>query len=100
MPLVNPLPTLLVEPTVRAALLEDLGRAGDVTTDAVIPAAARCTGAVVARHPGTVAGTDAATLAFRLLDPAVDVAVDRPDGSAVAQGETVMRVRGPARAIL
>jgi nicotinate-nucleotide pyrophosphorylase (carboxylating) len=100
MPLVNPLPALLVEPIVRAALLEDLGRAGDVTTDAVIPRAARCAGAVVARQPGTIAGTEAATLALRLLDPAVEVAVERPDGSAVAAGETVLWVRGPARAVL
>jgi nicotinate-nucleotide pyrophosphorylase (carboxylating) len=100
MPQLAPLPTLLVEPIVRAALVEDLGRAGAITTDAVIPAAARCAGAVVARRAGTVAGTDAAALAFRLLDPDVRVAVERPDGSAVAAGETVLRVEGPARAIL
>ena len=60
----SPLPRLLVEPIVRAALLEDLGRAGDITTDAVIPAEARLRGAIVAREPGVVAGVDAALLAF------------------------------------
>jgi nicotinate-nucleotide pyrophosphorylase (carboxylating) len=96
----SPLPRLLMEPIVRAALLEDLGRAGDITTDAVIPADARLRGAIVAREPGVVAGVDTAVLAFTLIDPAVLVSVDRPDGSRVDQGEAVLRVEGPARSIL
>jgi nicotinate-nucleotide pyrophosphorylase (carboxylating) len=97
---VSPLPRLLVEPIVRAALLEDLGRAGDITTDAVIPADARLRGAIVAREPGVVAGMDAAQLAFTLIDPAVIVAVERLDGSRVERGEAVLRLDGPARSIL
>jgi nicotinate-nucleotide pyrophosphorylase (carboxylating) len=96
----SPLPRLLVEPIVRAALLEDLGRAGDITTDAVILAEARLRGAIVAREPGVVAGVDAALLAFTLIDPAMIVAVDRPDGSRVERGEAVLHVDGPARSIL
>ena len=96
----SPLPRLLVEPIVRAALLEDLGRAGDITSDAVIPADARLHGAIVTRESGVVAGVDAALLAFTLIDPAVAVAVDRPDGSRVERGEAVLRVEGPARSIL
>jgi nicotinate-nucleotide pyrophosphorylase (carboxylating) len=96
----SPLPHLLVEPIVRAALLEDLGRAGDITTDAVIPADARLRGAIVAREPGVVAGVDAAVLAFTLIDPAITVAVERPDGSQVERGEAVLRLEGPARSIL
>ena len=99
-PPVEPLPTLLVEPIVRSALLEDLGRAGDITTTALLPADMRCTGAVVARGHGTIAGTEAAALAFRLLDPSVRVAIGRPDGSRVAAGEPVLHVEGPARAVL
>ncbi|WP_437359210.1 carboxylating nicotinate-nucleotide diphosphorylase [Inquilinus limosus] len=95
-----PLPALLLEPVVRAALAEDLGRAGDITSAAVIPAEARMRGVVAARQPGTVAGTDAAALAFRLLDPAVAVSVPRPDGSRVAPGDAVLRIEGPARPIL
>jgi nicotinate-nucleotide pyrophosphorylase (carboxylating) len=95
-----PLPRLLVEPIVRAALLEDLGRAGDITTDAVIPAEARLRGAIVAREPGVVAGVDAGLLAFTLVDPGVKVVVDRSDGSRVERGEAVLRVEGPARSIL
>ena len=96
----SPLPHLLVEPIVRAALLEDLGRAGDITTNAVIPADARLRGAIVAREPGVVAGVDAAVLAFTLIDPAITVAVERPDGSQVERGEAVLRLEGPARSIL
>jgi nicotinate-nucleotide pyrophosphorylase (carboxylating) len=99
-PPVEPLPTLLVEPIVRSALLEDLGRAGDITTTALLPADMRCTGAVVARGHGTIAGTEAAALAFRLLDPSVRVAIGRPDGSRVAAGEPILHVEGPARAVL
>jgi len=96
----SPLPRLLVEPIARAALLEDLGRAGDITTDAVIPTNARLRGAIVAREPGVVAGVDAAVLAFTLIDPAITVAVERPDGSQVERGEAVLRLEGPARSIL
>ncbi|WP_225767540.1 carboxylating nicotinate-nucleotide diphosphorylase [Inquilinus sp. Marseille-Q2685] len=85
---------------VRAALAEDLGRAGDITSAAVIPAEARMRGAIAARQPGTVAGTDAAALAFRLLDPAIVVTVLMPDGSRAAPGDAVIRIDGPARPIL
>ncbi|AWN50165.1 carboxylating nicotinate-nucleotide diphosphorylase [Methylobacterium terrae] len=100
LPSLPALPRLLVEPVVRSALLEDLGRAGDLTTDSIVPAAARFSGAIVSREAGTVAGTDAAALAFGLLDPAVTVSVLRPDGSTVAPGEAVIALDGPARAIL
>ena len=57
----------------RAALLEDLGRAGDLTTDAIVPASARTECALMARQPGVVAGLDYAITAFRLIDPAIEV---------------------------
>ena len=95
-----PPPPVLVEPIVRAALVEDLGLAGDITTDAVIPAAARLSGAIVARQAGVLAGLDAALLAFRLLDPMIKVVIERPDGSRVARGEVAVRLDGPARPIL
>lgn len=97
---IEPLPDILVEPLVRAALAEDLGRAGDITTMAVVPAGARFRGVVAARRPGTVAGVAVAALAFRLLDPAVRVAVERPDGARVEPGDTVLRIEGPARAVI
>ena len=94
------LPRLVIEPLVRAALLEDLGRAGDLTTDAILPADARSSVAVVSREPGVIAGLECARLAWELLDPAVTVEVLVPDGSRVEPGTVVATVAGPARALL
>jgi len=97
---VPPLPEIMLEPLVRAALLEDLGRAGDLTTNAIVPANVDATMLLTARQPGVIAGLDAAALAFRLIDPATEIAVAIRDGGAVAAGETIATVRGPARALL
>jgi len=97
---VIPLPRLMLEPLVRATLLEDLGRAGDITTDAIVPPNAVLTAALVARQPGVVAGLDLAILAFTLLDPAITIAVERPDGSALLPGDVIATISGPARGVL
>jgi nicotinate-nucleotide pyrophosphorylase (carboxylating) len=97
---VPPLPEIMIEPAVKAALLEDLGRAGDITTDAIVPAGARAATALVARNPGVVAGLDCALLAFRLVDPAIRAEVARPDGSAVHKGEVIATITGPTRGML
>ncbi|MBS7811382.1 carboxylating nicotinate-nucleotide diphosphorylase [Roseococcus pinisoli] len=94
------LPQVMLEPLVRMALLEDLGRAGDVTTEAVIPAEARSTVALVARQPGVIAGLDLALLAFRLIDPRIEAVVERPDGSPLAPGDVIATLSGPARGLL
>jgi nicotinate-nucleotide pyrophosphorylase (carboxylating) len=91
---------MMLEPLVRMALLEDLGRAGDITTDALVPEDAVAEAAFVARQPGVIAGLDLARLAFSLVDSRVGMAVLAPDGTAVAPGDMVARLRGPARAIL
>ncbi len=96
----EPLPAIMVEPLVRAALLEDLGRAGDITTAATIPACTLMDGVIAARESGALAGTAVAALAFRLLDPGISVAIEKPDGSRVSPGDIAMRLQGPARAIL
>jgi len=96
----QPLPVVMLEPVVRAALLEDLGRAGDITTDAVIPANTNMNGVIAARQPGVIAGADAAVMAFALMDPKVTATIDKPDGSRVKPGDVVIRLSGPARAIL
>lgn len=96
----SPLPLLMLEAPVRAALLEDLGRAGDLTTDAIVPAAAWAETALVARQPGIVAGLDAAALAFRLVDPLIEIAIERPDGSRLAPGDRIATIAGPARGML
>ena len=97
---VPPLPAIMVEPLVRSALLEDLGRAGDLTTDAIVPADARTDVALVARQPGGVAGLDFALTAFRLLDPDIRFKVGLPDGSRLAPGDVIAGISGPARGIL
>jgi len=94
------LPAIMLEPLVRAALLEDLGRAGDLTTDAIVAKERHATTVLAARQQGIVAGLDLAMLAFKLIDPNVEITVERADGSEVAQGETIASVSGPARAIL
>jgi nicotinate-nucleotide pyrophosphorylase (carboxylating) len=97
---VPPLPSIMLEPIVRAALLEDLGRAGDITTDAIVPPGQRATTVLVARQPGVVAGLDLAILAFHLIEPAIEIRVERPDGSAIKPGDVIAEIGGPARGVL
>ncbi|NLG23387.1 MAG: carboxylating nicotinate-nucleotide diphosphorylase [Actinomycetales bacterium] len=94
------LPDLLLEPLVRAALEEDLGRAGDLTSTAVIPADDEAAFRITARDHGTLAGLDLARLSFTLLDPRVRFTPLVPDGARVAPGEAVARVDGTARSLL
>ena len=82
------------------ALLEDLGRAGDLTTDVIVPAGHRATTLLVARQTGVVAGLDLARLAFQLIDPAIEIRLERNDGAAVAPGDVIATIAGPARGIL
>jgi nicotinate-nucleotide pyrophosphorylase (carboxylating) len=98
--MIPPLPDLLLEPLVRAALLEDLGPNGDVTTRAVIPAGTGYRARIHAREPGVVSGVQLAQIAFRLVDPALAVQVHAPDGAAIAPGDPVLSVAGPAASIL
>jgi nicotinate-nucleotide pyrophosphorylase (carboxylating) len=95
-----PLPPIMIEPLVRMALLEDLGRAGDLTTDAIVPAGHRATTLLVARQTGVVAGLDLARLAFQLIDPAIEMRLEHHDGAAVAPGDVIATIAGPARGIL
>jgi nicotinate-nucleotide pyrophosphorylase (carboxylating) len=90
----------MVEPLVRAALFEDLGRGGDLTTDAIVPAGLAARAALVAREKGVVAGLDLAKLSFELIDPNIAMQVEIDDGATVATGGVIARVRGPARGIL
>ena len=91
---------LLIEPIVRAALAEDLGRAGDITSDAVVPADAAIEAVVASRQTGVVAGLDAALMAFELLDPTLQIAQLKGDGSRVERGDVVARIAGRARPVL
>jgi len=95
-----PLPAVLIEPIVRRALEEDLGRAGDITSAAVIPSDARATVVMTARQDGVIAGLDAAEAAFRLTDARLIIKRLKMDGMDVKPGDIVMEVSGNARSIL
>lgn len=93
-------PDVLIEPIVRAALAEDLGRAGDITSQACIPAEARLRARFVARAGGVVAGLACARLALTMMDPAARFEPALGDGEAVQPGGVVARVEADARALL
>lgn len=97
---IPPLPDVVIEPLVRLALSEDLGRGGDITTDAVIPASTRMRAVIDAREPGIAAGYDAARLALRLIDPAAVWTTLTEEGVAFAKGADLVRIEGSARSIL
>jgi nicotinate-nucleotide pyrophosphorylase (carboxylating) len=81
-------------------LLEDLGRAGDLTTDAIVPAELRATAVLVARHEGRVSGVAPALHAFALVDGRVEAERLILEGEDAEAGATIARLRGPARALL
>jgi nicotinate-nucleotide pyrophosphorylase (carboxylating) len=98
LPTLNP---LLVEEAARAALAEDFGRAGDLTSQATIPALARARAVIAARKkPGVLAGLDLAKKAFELIDPEVTFEPLAADGDHIAPGAILAEMDGPARAIL
>ena len=96
----RPPSTLLIEPLVRRALEEDLGRAGDITSHLTIPADTRAVAKLVARQPGAIAGLAAAECAFRLVDPALKFTTHHADGATVAGDTVLAAIEGSARAIL
>ena len=94
------LPDLLLEPVVRAALVEDLGPMGDATVRAVIPQGLTYDARLNARRPGVASGMRVAEMAFRLVDPALTVSTLVEDGTPFAPGDTLMRIEGKAASIL
>lgn len=98
--MIEPLPDLLIAPTIKAALAEDLGRAGDVTSQACIPAEARLSAVFAARKPGVVAGLACIRLAIAELDPCAEVRLLAADSEQVSAGGQLAWVEGNARALL
>ncbi|MDN5503407.1 MAG: carboxylating nicotinate-nucleotide diphosphorylase [Comamonas sp.] len=94
------LPDVMLEPLVRMALLEDLGRAADLTTDTIVPADAVGELRLVARQDGILAGLDLARLAFVLMDARMEFDVRCADGTLLQPGMEIARIRGKSRAIL
>ncbi len=91
---------LIIEPLVRNALLEDIGLAGDITTDACVPEGTQATAQLVGRLPGIIAGLDLAAVAFQLVEPGLRFTAERTDGTRVAPGQVIAQIAGPARGIL
>ena len=96
----SPIPDILVEPVVRMALAEDLGRAGDLTSEACVPEAARLSVAWVARRPGVLSGLSCARLSLHALAPEARFEALASDGDAIAPGQVLARAEAPARAVL
>jgi len=96
----SPLPDLILEPLVRAALMEDLGTYGDITTRTVIPVGTTYAARLNAREAGVVSGLQIAALAFRLVDPALRIIAHKEDGDAIAPGDLLMEIAGDAASIL
>ncbi len=93
-------PDLILEPMVRNALLEDLGSYGDVTTRAVIPASTTYDARMNAREDAIVSGMQVAALAFRLVDPTLEVSIQIADGQPCKKGDVLMTIKGAAASIL
>jgi nicotinate-nucleotide pyrophosphorylase (carboxylating) len=91
---------LLYESVVDAALREDLGRGGDLTSEGTIPPGTRARGVLVARAAGVVAGLEVALHAFRRLDPELSVERRQADGDRVPGGSVLAHLEGDARALL
>ncbi|HET7446315.1 MAG TPA: carboxylating nicotinate-nucleotide diphosphorylase [Methyloceanibacter sp.] len=94
------LPRFLVEQAVAAALAEDLGSVGDITTDAIIPAESQGEASIVARKTGVIAGLDLVEAAFKSLDPEARFRRVVQDASKVEAGGTIATVAGKTRALL
>lgn len=95
-----PLSPLLYMPLVHSALAEDLGRAGDITTGSIIPEAAMTRVTLRSRQEGRLAGMDIAEAVFHTLDARLKVEKFRRDGQALAPGDVIAVIQGPARAVL
>ena len=81
------------------ALAEDIG-SGDVTTLSTVPAATTATGVMTAKSPGVISGLEAAAYALWRVDPRIEFTPKVRDGDAVAVGDVVAELSGPARSIL
>jgi nicotinate-nucleotide pyrophosphorylase (carboxylating) len=100
LPFTHPPHGLIIEPIVRHALEEDLGRAGDITTDLTVPAESQAAARLVTRQAGAISGLVAALCAFRLIDQSLNVAVEVPDGSRADADTMIATLDGAARSML
>lgn len=95
-----PLPDTALDQVISAALEEDLGVAGDVTSSLTVTAEASAKADIVTRKRGALAGLTVAARVFALVDPELEVDVLANDGDVVEPGAAVLRVAGLARGVL
>jgi len=91
---------VLLKPLVENALTEDLGRRGDVTSQATIPAAMQAQLRIKARQAGVICGMDLARLSFALVDTQIEFIAQVQDGETVEAGAVLATVKGNARHLL
>ena len=94
------LSSIILEPIVRMALHEDLGRAGDITSQALIPSSTKASWFMRTRQSGVIAGFDAAILALKLIDESAKLEILKGNGAIVAKGDIAARVSGSAQSLL
>ena len=100
LPFTRPPHALLIDPIVRHALEEDFGRAGDLTSDLVVPPEATASAKLIARGAGVICGLPIAARTFLLVEPSISLVVNDPDGTQVDKGAVIATVDGPAQALL
>ena len=94
------LPGPVLDPIVQLALAEDLGRAGDLTTDATILPGTKISAEIRARKTGILAGMDAAAHALKLIDSSVSLTMAKKDADKLSPGDLIGTMKGDARSIL
>ncbi|MGH8843206.1 MAG: carboxylating nicotinate-nucleotide diphosphorylase [Advenella sp.] len=99
-PAAHELPDVILLPFVQAALAEDMGRKGDITSQATIPVGRQGRLHLVSRNPGVIAGMALARLAFAQIDPAIEVNIVQQDGAHVQAGQVLATVSGNVRSML
>lgn len=88
-----------IQELIARALAEDVG-SGDVTTLALVETRATADARIIARHEVIVSGMGIAAEVFRQADPGLKSEILCPDGEAAGAGTALLRVSGPARALL
>lgn len=91
---------VLLKPLVETALIEDLGRRGDITSQATIPVDKQAKLQIKARQAGVICGMDLARLSFAMVDTQIEFNAQVNDGEIVAAGAVLATVRGNARHLL
>lgn len=94
------LPDVMITPIIQLALAEDLGRRGDITSQAIIPVGTKAKLAIVSREDGILAGMDLARLSFTLCDPKIKFKTKAQDGDRIQAGQVLAIVKGDAHALL